>query len=164
MSTSAMATVYDKSQLLNISLTLQKRIRILGGVQSIYSYLSVLVVLNGRGAFVFRAGCRVDDKELDTISKIYKLTGSGKQIEMNLNKNKNKEQNQDIEQIDTKESNTKSYSNSIEQDQYQNIEFCSCTNPLFSENGDLFPTAPWHASIKNVRCLTDSKGNLKFES
>ncbi|KAA6398865.1 MAG: hypothetical protein EZS28_005607 [Streblomastix strix] len=69
ISTAAISTVYDKSQLLNVSLTLQKRIRILGGVQGIYGHPSTLVVLNGRGAFVFVVGARLDDQQLSAFSK-----------------------------------------------------------------------------------------------
>ncbi|KAA6403135.1 MAG: hypothetical protein EZS28_001341 [Streblomastix strix] len=67
LSTSPMTTVYDRMQNLNVSLTLHKRIRIIGGVQGIYGFPSTLVVLNGRGAFIFFIGPRIDDQELSTI-------------------------------------------------------------------------------------------------
>ncbi|KAA6378337.1 MAG: hypothetical protein EZS28_026136 [Streblomastix strix] len=67
LSTSPMTTVYDRMQNLNVSLTLHKRIRIVGGVQGIYGFPSTLVVLNGRGAFIFLIGPRLDDQELSTI-------------------------------------------------------------------------------------------------
>ncbi|KAA6390341.1 MAG: hypothetical protein EZS28_014133 [Streblomastix strix] len=67
LSTSPMATVYDRMQNLNVSLTLHKRIRIVGGVQGIYGFPSTLVVLSGCGAFIFFIGPRLDDQELSTI-------------------------------------------------------------------------------------------------
>ncbi|KAA6399950.1 MAG: hypothetical protein EZS28_004522 [Streblomastix strix] len=159
ISTSAMSTDQNKAQLLNISLTLHKRIRILGGVQGIYGHPSMLVVLNGKGAFVFVVSPRLDDNELEIVNNVYKIIDNNKYPNNELINRKIQDQNEDTEQPDTKTD-----LGNKEKDQYQNIEFCSCTNPLFLENGDLFPTAPFHAAVKNVRCLTDSVGNPKYQS
>ncbi|KAA6398068.1 MAG: hypothetical protein EZS28_006409, partial [Streblomastix strix] len=144
-STSVMTTIYDKLQLLNISLTLFKRIRILGGVQAIYGYPSTLVVLNGCHAFVFLLGPRLDDKEVSTISKIYNLKGNEK------NKQQMNKHNQYIHTVNG------------DGQQQLNDETCTCTTPLYTDKGKLFPTLPQHASIRNVRNITDSKGNLKLK-
>lgn len=50
---------------------LQKRVRILGGLQGLYGYPSTLVILNGRGAFVLLLGPRLDDGSLETVNKVY---------------------------------------------------------------------------------------------
>ncbi|KAA6403876.1 MAG: hypothetical protein EZS28_000600 [Streblomastix strix] len=73
LSTSPMTAIYNRMKILNISLTLQKRIRVIGGVQGIYGFPSTLVVLNGKAAFVFIVGSRLDDNEVTTLNKIYKL-------------------------------------------------------------------------------------------
>ncbi|KAA6380619.1 MAG: hypothetical protein EZS28_023854, partial [Streblomastix strix] len=73
LSTSPMTAIYNRMQILNISLTLQKRIRVIGGVQGMYGFPSTLVVLNGKAAFVFIIGSRLDDNEVTTLNKIYKL-------------------------------------------------------------------------------------------
>ncbi|KAA6394491.1 MAG: hypothetical protein EZS28_009981, partial [Streblomastix strix] len=154
-STSVMTTIYDKLQLLNIQLTLYKRIRILGGVQAIYGYPSTLVVLNGCHAFVFLLGPRLDDKEVSTISKIYNLKGNEKSAQLNP------QQKNDEQQMNKKSQ----YIHTVNGDGQQqlNDETCTCTTPLYTDEGKLFPTLPQHASIRNVRNITDSKGNLKLK-
>ncbi|KAA6381406.1 MAG: hypothetical protein EZS28_023066 [Streblomastix strix] len=81
MSTSPMGSVYDKTQLLNVSITLHKRIRILGGVQNIFGYPSLLVVMNNRGAFVFLVGPRLNDQEISSVSKVQSKAIPSKPIE-----------------------------------------------------------------------------------
>ncbi|KAA6352973.1 MAG: hypothetical protein EZS28_051500, partial [Streblomastix strix] len=75
-----MATIYDKLNILNIRLLLHKRIRILGGVQGLYSFPQTLVVLNGCGAFVFNLGPRLDDSEVEIVSRLYKISQKSKEI------------------------------------------------------------------------------------
>ncbi|KAA6392314.1 MAG: hypothetical protein EZS28_012158 [Streblomastix strix] len=161
MSTSAVTTLYDKVQLLNVQLKLHKRIRFLGGVQGIFSHPSTLVVLNGRGAYVFVISPLMDDVELDAMGKVYKMAENNKILETKLQiRSKNDENSQNDIKLKSIYAELDFYN---DKEDYQTVEYCTCSYPMFQNNGDQFPTAPFHASIKNVRSLTDTRGNPKIQ-
>ncbi|KAA6400615.1 MAG: hypothetical protein EZS28_003856 [Streblomastix strix] len=157
-STSAMTTIYDKLQLLNVSLKIHKRIRVLGGVQGVFSHPSTLVVLNGCHCFVFVLGPRYDDSEISTISKVYNFAGNVNVVEQTTDSLKDEnifEKNKYEYQNPHKINNNEQFD-----EQQINDEHCTCTTPLFTEKGEIFPTLPQHAHIQSICNVYDTTNNI----
>ncbi|KAA6390807.1 MAG: hypothetical protein EZS28_013666 [Streblomastix strix] len=166
--TSPMASVYNKMSLLNVQITLHKRIRLLGGVQGLFTYPSTLVALNGRSAFIFSIGPRNSDTEVNLHTYLYQQQQQQTdQVEPKKKTNKevqnlmNETENQQLKQ--NLDSNSKIEVKNKKKDIFDSFQYCSCCSAMYNSEGEIFPTLPFHASISCVRSVCFDSGYPQHE-
>lgn len=186
LASSPVANDFDMHELFNVIITPIKRVRIVGGVQGLFAKPSILVALNGCDVLVFgfcstlsRSAQETEAKEEERLN--VNNNGKNKSLASNVkeegkdNKSESGQSNisgSEVQAAQSDESELTPHSSTDANVMQSRLELdsiieplypssvCSCSLPLFDNDGKLAPLAPYHFSIVDV--IDSSQGRSGF--